>query len=144
MMYTVSYYPCEIGKAIPVRVIGAEVETSRKMEIQFATLDDAYMAAVAVDKAGCINVNVRDTNGRHYAVHDILVMKKKYTPAELCKIDCNIRRLAKEHYLYGASMPLVFGKARGIADVLRSHCFVDASIGYVWDVLSEMFNEPQE
>lgn len=144
MMYVVSYVPCQLGKATPVKAIGASVLPAEKTTIQFATLDDAYMAAVAVDKAGCINVNVSDTEGRRYAVHEILAVQKKYTPSEVCRIDCTIRRLAKEHYCYGASMPLVFGKARGIADVLRSHYFVDVPIGYVWDVLSEMYDEPQE
>lgn len=67
-----------------------------------------------------------------------------YTPAETCRINCIIRRLAKEHYRYGANMPLVFGKARGIAAILRSHYSIDVTIQYVWDVLSDMYNEPQE
>lgn len=144
MMYTLSYYPCQIGKATPANVIGATVEPAQKIEIQFAALDDAYMAAAAVDKAGVININVRDTDGRYYAVHDVLVMQKKYSPAELCRIDCFIRKLAKEHYHYGANMPLVIGKARGISEVLRAHYNVDAPVYYVWDVLSEMCAEPQE
>lgn len=123
-MYTLSYH---FGKPV------------RKIEVQFAMLDDAYMAAVAVDNAGAININVSNT-----AVHDILAMRKKYNPAELCKVDCLIRKLAKEHCRYGASMPLVIGKARGISEVLRMCYDIDASVGYVWDVLSEMYNEPQE
>lgn len=123
-MFTLSYH---FGK--PVRMV----------EILFATLDDAYMAAAAVDDAGAININVSNS-----AVHDILAMQKKYNRAELCSIDCRIRKLAKEHYRYGASMPLVIGKARGISEVLRMCYDIDVSVGYVWDVLSEMYNEPQE
>lgn len=111
----------------------------RKVEVQFAQLDDAYMAAAAVDDAGAFNINVSNT-----VVHDLLAMRKKYSPAELCSIDCRIRKLAKEHCRYGASMPLVIGKARGISEVLRMCYDIDVSFGYVWDVLSEMYNEPQE
>lgn len=144
MMYIVSYVPRQLGKAIPVKAVGASVLPAEKIAIQFATLDDAYMAAEAVDKAGCINVNVCDTEGKRYAVHEILAMQKKYTPSEICRIDCTIRRLAKEHYCYGENMPLVFGKARGIASILEAHYFVDVPVNYVWNVLSQMYNEPQE
>lgn len=69
--------------------------------------------------------------------------KKAYTPTELVLIDSNIRRLAKEHYMYG-NMPLVYGKARGIRNILEVHYGVNVDIRYVWDVLEEMNNEPQE
>lgn len=68
----------------------------------------------------------------------------KYSAKELAAINCKIRDLAKNHYRYGSSMPLVFGKARGISNVLETHYNIKVSIQHVWDIVETMLNEPQE
>lgn len=71
-------------------------------------------------------------------------MSCKYTPNQLVLIDSRIRTLAVEHYKYGASMPLVIGKARGIQSILKTFYNVDVSFYYVWDVLKSFMEEPKE
>ena len=76
--------------------------------------------------------------------HAIEEARSKYTPDKLTEIDSIIRDLAKNHYLYGAKMPLVIGKARGIQGVLNVHYGVNVSIFYIWHILTNFANEPQE
>ena len=67
-----------------------------------------------------------------------------YATKEFAAIDCKIKELARNHYLYGKTMPLVFGKARGISRVLDTHYDIKVSIQYVWNVLKTMTEEPQK
>lgn len=61
MMYTVNYTPCLLGKATPVKTIGASVVPSERTTIKLAVLEDAFVAARAVKAAGCNDVYVSDT-----------------------------------------------------------------------------------
>lgn len=70
-------------------------------------------------------------------------MQNRYSAPQIVKINSLIHKLARTHYKYG-KMPLVFGKARGITEVLRAFYNVDTSLHYVWSVLEEMEAEPQE
>ena len=82
-----------------------------------------------------------DNNIRAFAIQQA---QEKYSPTQLVLINSRIRQLACEHYMYGKHMPLVFGKARGICDVLKFFYSIDVSVYYVWDVLEEYCNEPKE
>lgn len=70
-----------------------------------------------------------------------MIMTTTYHPHVLVQIYCTIRKLATEHYKYGKSMPLCFGKARGISEILRIFYDVDVSINDVWDVLKDFKEE---
>lgn len=72
-----------------------------------------------------------------------LKMLEKYTPSQLAIIDCKIRQLSTEHYKYG-NMPLVYGKAYGIQEILRVFYGIKTTIYYVWGVIEHMNKEPQE
>lgn len=61
MMYTVSYVYVQLGKAIPVKHIGATVAPAERTVIKFAQLDDAFEAARAVLSAGAQTAFVSDT-----------------------------------------------------------------------------------
>jgi hypothetical protein len=62
MMYTINYTPCLLGKATPVKAIGATVVPSERTVINFAVLEDAFLAACAVEEAGYHDVYVSDTD----------------------------------------------------------------------------------
>lgn len=59
-----------------------------------------------------------------------------YTTEQLEVINNKIKQLSKEHYRYGAKMPLVIGKARGIQNVLSIEYNVHVSIFYIWAILT--------
>lgn len=61
---------------------------------------------------------------------------EKYTTEQLEVINDKIKQLSKEHYRYGAKMPLVIGKARGIQNVLSIEHDVHVSIFYIWAILT--------
>jgi hypothetical protein len=62
----------------------------------------------------------------------------------MVQIDSCIRKLAEEHYKYGAHMKLCIGKARGIRNILEYFYNAKVSLEYVWNVLEEYINEPKE
>lgn len=70
MMYTISYVYVQLGKATPVKHIGATVELAERTVIKFAQLDDAFEAARAVLSAGAQTVFVSDTEdtNRRYMI----------------------------------------------------------------------------
>ena len=61
MMYTISYVFVQLGKATPVRKIGATVMPAERTVVKFARLDDAFDAARAVLSAGAQTAFVSDT-----------------------------------------------------------------------------------
>lgn len=67
-----------------------------------------------------------------------------YTPNQLVLIDSKIRDLAQNHYRYGSSMPLCYGKARGISRILETFYNIEVDVRYVFDVVKEFVNEPKE
>lgn len=58
-MFFISYTP-KIRAPQFVKNIGALVEESKRITINFAVLEDAFEAANAVKSAGCFNVYVSD------------------------------------------------------------------------------------
>lgn len=70
-------------------------------------------------------------------------MLERYTPSQLAIIDSKIRQLSKEHYKYG-NMPLVYGKARGIQEILRVFHGIETTLYYVWGIIEKANKEPQE
>ena len=71
-------------------------------------------------------------------------MYPKYTSTQMVQIDSRIRKLAEEHYKYGAHMPLCIGKIRGIQAILKAFYNVDVRFEYVWKVVENYINEPKE
>ncbi len=61
MMYTINYSYIQLGKPVPVKHVGATVELAKRTVIKFAKLEDAFVAAKAVETAGAQGVFVSNT-----------------------------------------------------------------------------------